>query len=384
MSDTNSQFERGWSTSGGENSRRGLFAGAVQPGHQPLRRLPAQGAVQAAVVFDSQGRAYVADMAGGVEAFTDDGRRIWEQRLTGGISATPAIDPDGGLLFVGTHTGWIYALAAANGNVVWKKEIPTKSDARILSDLLYLPRQKTVVLSSWGGRFHLLDARSGEVTHSWDAGISPSAGAMADDDEMVYCVRTVWPQGVQCVRISAEGKETILFEQPGKHRPANRLLVAAAPVWDARRKIVYLVVNSDREAALHAWSAASAKLMWKYQFSAAVGATPAVANDGTIVVADMAGFVHALAPDGSTRYRYATGCEYLLAGGVCDNRGVVFIGDPLGMIHCIQPNGLGQPIFEAPRAIQARPSFHARGNLFVPATDRQVYVFANQDSVHDG
>jgi hypothetical protein len=47
-------------------------------------------------------------------------------------------------------------------------------------------------------------------------------------------------------------------------------------------------------------------------------------------------------------------------------------------LHAVGSEGQGQVIFETSRAIQARPSFDRRGNLYLAAMDRQVYVFRNR------
>jgi outer membrane protein assembly factor BamB len=367
-----------WSAAGGDNSRRGVFRGRVEVEPKPKRRLTAQGSIQASCVFDSRARAFVADMAGGVQAFAADGRALWQTRLDGGISATAVVHPDENRLFAATHAGFAYALDAQSGAVLWRAEIETRSDGRILSDLLLLPEQAALVLSSWGGRYVALDVEGGKVKHSWNAGISPSSGASADADENIYCVRAVAKTGLQFVGVDPKGVESVLYQEAEKGRPATRLLVAAAPVVDQERKVVYFVSNVDRTAVLIAWSLETKRSAWTHDFRAAVAATPSVAENGTVVVADLHGFVHALSPDGSLLYRYASGCDYLLAGAVCDSSGTAFIGDPTGVLHRIPSDGLGTRIYETPRSVQARPSFDPRGNLYVPATDGKVYVFANR------
>ena len=378
MADPRPSGCRLWQTGGGDNARQGLFAGAVRLDLQSLRRLEARGAVQASVVFDTADRAFVADMAGGVQAFALRGRPLWRTQLEGSILATLAVDGAGARLFAGTTAGWVYSLRTPNGGALWRKAIPSKSDPRILSDLLYLPKQKVVVMSSWGGRFYALDAASGEPRYSWDAGLSPYAGAAADTGDRVYCLRAVRDEGVQFVRVTTDGKETILYRQAGSEKEAGRAMVAAAPVLNEARARVCFILNSGRESLLHAWSSETEAMLWSQRFSSAVRATPTILPDGGVLVADLAGYVHALAPDGTPRYRYASGCEYLLSGSVCDQTGTAYIGDPLGMVHCLSADGLGNPVFEAPRAIQARPSFDRLGNLYVASTDRQVYVFRNQ------
>jgi outer membrane protein assembly factor BamB len=352
-----------------------LFVRAVQIKPRPARRLPAEGAIQAAVVFDEQGTAFVADMVGAVQGFSSSGKLRWRVKLSGGVSATPAVHPAKPQMFVGTHAGWVYALDTATGATLWRKEVPTKSDPRILSDLLYLPQADAVVLSSWGGRFHALDAGSGAERFSWDAGISPYAAAAADQEGNLYCLRAVWNQGVELVRVTSKGEETLRHPAPEEKRGARRTLVSAAPVLDERSGVAYFVINRDQGSRLHAWSLKSSSLLWTHPLPNAVQGTPALRHDGVILLADLGGSLHAIGPDGTPRFRYASGCEYLLAGGVCEAGGTCFIGDPVGVLHAINGQGAGHTVFEAKRSIQARPSFATDGSLYLPATDRTVYVF---------
>jgi len=344
---------------------------------KPSSRWDAAGAVQAPVVFDTQATAFVADMSGTVRAFDPRGHQSWQARLQGGVCAAPVVHPSQDCLYVGTLAGWVYALATRDGHELWRKEIPTASDPRILSDLLLLPGQNALVLSSWGGRFHALDAATGAARSSWDAGISPYAGAAADSRETLYCLRAVNGAGLQWLRVNSAGQETVLGEDPEKLREPRRLLVWAAPVVDEARGLVYFVANRQRGSAIHAWSLAQGAPLWSRTFSRGIWATPALTADGILIVADLAGDVSALGSDGATVYRYVSGCEYLLAGPICDAAGQVFIGDPTGVIHQISREGLGQPLHELPRSVQGRAAFDPRGHLCVSCADRGVYRWRN-------
>jgi len=331
--------------------------------------------VQAAVVFDQAGTAFVADMAGGVQAYTPDGRQVWRVRLDGGISGTPVVHADDSSLFVATHSGGVYALETASGLTRWHREIPSQSDPRILSDLLHLARADLVVFSSWGGRFHALEARTGQERFSWEAGISPRAAATSDGHENVYCLRARLGHGVEFVRVDPLGQEQILFRETEDQRGARRALVAAAPVLHGGRAVAYLVVNQDRGGQLVAWSLEAGAELWRRELPAAVQATPAVLRGGQVMVADLAGYVHSISSEGTPRFLCATGCEYLLAGGVGQADGTFWIGDPLGVLHLVDPHGTAISFFEVPRSIQARLSFDPLGRLHVPCTDRLIYVF---------
>lgn len=280
-------------------------------------------------------------------------------------------------MFVGTHAGWVYALQSDDGAVLWRRSIPTKSDARILADLLYLPAQQSVVLSSWGGQFHGLDAASGESKFTWDAGLWPQAGASADAAGNLYCLRARRGEGVAFFRVSPGGQETILHSQPESRRGAQRMIAAAAPVLDESRDVAYFVVNGDHNCEVHAWSLREQRHLWKRGLPRTVVATPALGPAGNLLLADMEGSMHALAPDGASVFCFSSGADYLLSGPVCAAEGHAFVGDPLGRLHVVDRTGKGEVVFEAARAIQARPAFDRHGNLYVTSTDRTVYVFRN-------
>lgn len=364
-----------WRTAGGDNSRRSCLDRKANILATPERRLPARGALQAAPVFDDSGTAFVADMSGTVQAFSRRGGLLWGTALEGGISATPALHATQGRLFVGTHAGRVCALDTANGAVIWQRALPTKSDPRILSDLLFLAGPELVVLSSWGGRFCALAADTGIERSSWDAGISPGSAACADPENNIYCLRAAESKGIEFVRVTAAGAETVLCSVDAGKQGARRALLAAGPAIDLERAVAYFVANLDQGGLLHAWSLKSGKLLWTHPLAASVQASPAILPNGLVVVADLSGFVRGIGPDGSLQYRYASGSEYLLAGGAGEAGGAFFFGDPLGMVHTLNARGSGRIIFEAKRSIQARPAFDPQGRLYVPSTDRNVYVF---------
>jgi len=125
---------------------------------------------------------------------------------------------------------------------------------------LFLATHQRVVLSSWGGRFNALDAANGGIAHTWDAGISPQAGASADTLGHCYCLRAVRGEGVAFVRVAPDGAESILGANPKAARgcPHGR---GAGAVLDEPRGIAYFIVNRGRDSALHAWSLRDARLL---------------------------------------------------------------------------------------------------------------------------
>lgn len=379
---------------GGGPARAGCSTGPVRWGRRAERKFEALGAIQASIVFDAAGTAFVADMAGGVQAFAPSGRRRWQVRLDGGISASPALDRSDQSLFVGTHAGDLVALDTATGAIRWRRGVPTKKDPRILSDLLYLPRANVLVASSWGGRFVVCDATTGEPRCDWDAGISPRSAAAADSNETIYTLRSVAGRGTELMQTTVAGGETVLHREPEDSRGAGRALVSAGPVVDAERGLLYVVFNREKLGHLFAWSLTGGNVAWKQELSAPVEAAPTVARDGVVFVASLSGAVHAFNPGGTRRFECSLACDYLLAAGVSVSPSAsasasveasgasdgprFLIGDPLGVVHELDGGGVSRVCFEAPRSFQARPSFDPEGRLHLGCTDRWVYRSANR------
>ena len=331
MSEDGGQHEgsRIWLTAGGDNSRRGLYASACRLQPHPSRQLTARGIVHASTVFNSNGTVFIADMSGTVQAFSPAGELLWRKSLAGGISSTPAVLPNESALFVATHEGAVCRLDGDSGDLQWRKDVPSRTDPRILSDLLFLEGPRLVVFSSWGARFVALDAASGEEKISWDAGLHARSPAAADRSDNVYTLRAARGRGVQFVRVSRTGEECVLFTEPEDERGANRSLVAAPPVLHESRARAYLIINRTSGGHLVAWSLASDTEVWRATLPAQVEATPTVLRDGTVVLADLAGAVRSYTSDGKPLATYQTDSEYVLAGGVADAAGKFLICDPL-------------------------------------------------------
>jgi outer membrane protein assembly factor BamB len=375
----NSQITRSaiWSAAGGGPARAGR---APHPGEieaRPVRTLVAGAGIQAAVVFDLEQRALVSDLGGGVRAFSREGELLWQQALEGAVSATPAVDLEQGRLFVGTHAGSIYCLSNEDGTVHWRTRLPSASDPRIMADLLFLTKPDRVITSSWGGLFHALDAASGAKLHTWNAGISPQSAASADSRNNIYCFRAVRDEGIFLIRVAPDGSETVLHRSAEDDWPANRAVVAAPPIIDDERSMLYFISNGGRVGRVHAWDLENGQVQWSLEFERALVAAPALRADGVLMIADMTGAVNGVR-SGAIQFRYETGCEYLLAGPVCDGASRTYVGDPIGWLHRLDPGGEGKSLFEASRSIQARPAWSPAGELYLPAMDGRVHVFGGK------
>lgn len=381
MNETSAAGDRSpavWRMAGGTAGRAGLFVGELAGGMRGASALQVQGTVKGSVVFDSHGRGFVADFAPNVTAFSPEGQRLWETPMPGPVSASPAVAADGDRLVVGTLTGVVLGLATETGEVLWQRSLPTPNDPRILSDVLYEPRTNGVVVSSWGGRYWCLDARTGEARDSWAAGVYPQGSAAGDGAGNRFFLRAVWDQGVELVRVDPNGKEAVWHREPESPRGARRMVTLGAPVVDERSSRLVCVFNRDRDAVLQAFAVADGAELWRRSLVASVMAPLGLTSAGEVLVADVAGTLQAFDGAGNPRWRYATGADYLLAGPVSarDGGGACWIGDSSGRLHRVDTEGRGELRFEGARSCEARPSFSPDGRLYFPTTDGLVTILA--------
>lgn len=360
-----------WSQGGGGPSRRACFASVIQP--RNLQRLALRGGVQAAAVCDAAGRIYVADLRGSVYCFDRAGNALWSIDLQGGVVATPAFWEEKAILFVGTLQGWLYAIEAPTALIKWKRELPTDGDPRIVGDILLVEekREVIVVVGSWGGRFWQIDGRSGEVLAFWDGGYLPSGPAAADRDGRMWFCRAMEGKGIELVCRMCDGQIVALScYSSGPHR---RQWTMPGPVIDIDRGIVLFIANGIKEARIEWIEVTSGRTLGHFLLDATACAAPAIDVSGRVIVADMAGRLNVIRPEGIEQ-RFEMGEDYLLSGCVSDEAGNLWLGTPTGVVyHVSLPDRKVQAVAKLPRAIVGRLSVEPSGRLLVPCMDRSVY-----------
>jgi outer membrane protein assembly factor BamB len=238
-----------WQTFGGNNQRTGCASKAITATAVQEQRLQTTGNLANSPVCAPDESIFLADMNGGVCARRPDGEQIWQKRLNAGIYATPALNQDGSRLFVGTFQGSIYALDTETGEIIWRHDIFSRRDPRLLADLLFLPKHALVIGSSWSETFVALDAESGKERLSWSAGRTPYAPAAADEEENVYILRAEvrWgreeqPSGIRLLRVNPETGRKLhcsLRSRARKNR-WNILKSPPRPCW-IRREIGFIL-----------------------------------------------------------------------------------------------------------------------------------------------
>lgn len=371
-----------WRMAGGDRSRCGLSTQALSETPKLVQTLKASGSIASAPVFAPNGAVFIADRAGGVQAYNQDGDLLWRRDLPGGFQASPAINVDGSVLYLGSLLGRVHALNAKSGKSIWEELLPANRDRRIQADLLYLDEQHAVITSSWGGKFVALSGKDGAKLQEWNAGDNPRSAMSATPNGTLFGVRVAWSRNANHIEVFKTiigGDESELLEETVKGT-ANSF--SAPVVWHDG---VIVPINRETQCTLNYIDQQKASPKKLMDLDCCIHATPAVFRDGIdkLFVATMNGGMATLPIFGDqgdtidlSKGSAPTEGEYFLASPVCDAKGFCYLGSPQGQFDQIGPDHKKTVLIETNRAFEAQPAFSPDGRIYAPCTNGNVYVFA--------
>jgi outer membrane protein assembly factor BamB len=115
-----------------------------------------------------------------------DGSRIWRFD-TGDVNmSNPAVDPENGVVYTGSDSGFVWALDAETGDVLWKEDV----GGRVLGALTRT--KETVLAGSYDTHLYALDAETGERRWRVENRGRVTSGALPMDGRIYYAERGVF------------------------------------------------------------------------------------------------------------------------------------------------------------------------------------------------
>ncbi|MBV9546089.1 MAG: PQQ-binding-like beta-propeller repeat protein, partial [Chloroflexi bacterium] len=107
------------------------------------------------------------------------------QREIAGIWSTAALSADNSMLYFGANRGGIYGLSRADGDLVWRFDIPSS-----IYNSPTLDGEGVLYTGSTAGHVFALDSQSGEKIFDYDAGTAVwTAPAIRPDGSLLVADR---------------------------------------------------------------------------------------------------------------------------------------------------------------------------------------------------
>lgn len=276
---------------------------------------------------------------------------LWSFACGDEVRSSPAVA--GGILFVGSYDGNLYALDAQRGEPLWKcaTQGGIVSSPLVADDLVFFGSEDNL--------FYALHTRTGRIKWSLSTqGRIRSSPRLAyehlffgSDDGLFYALR------------ARTGRVTWRFD-------------AEAPIRSSAAISGGTLLFGDEEGYFYALDAASSEVKWKYQAGGKITSSPAVEED-LILVGCGDSHIYALDLEkGGVIWRYRTEGPVISSPAVA--KGVVYIGSTDHRLYALEAK-TGKPkwYYSTEGAVTSSPRL-AEGAVYFGSIDGHLYCLDAQ------
>lgn len=238
----------------------------------------------------------VGTSKGEVLAYDDNGKALWQARVTSEILSAPLIA--NGLVYVRSGDGRVFALSANDGKRKWLYQRATPAlTVRSYGGVLI---EKNAVFAGFsGGKLVALEAQTGGL--GWEASVALPRG-VSELERIADVTSSPVSDGSMVCAVAYQGRVACFEPQSGNLIWARDISSVAGLAMDARN--VYV---SDVNGTVHALDKSAGAYVWKQEKLANRELSAPLVYRGYVVVADLQGFVHFLGrEDGAFAARVAT------------------------------------------------------------------------------
>jgi outer membrane protein assembly factor BamB len=322
------------------------------------------GAVRSSAAIGEGGVLYVGSEDGTLYAINSDGTQRWKASTGGPVPSSPAVRGDG-MVFVGSYDGSLYAVQA-DGTIQWKlpllgviagihgltKGLPIVSSPTIgAGDVVYIGSQDTDLFAV---------NPNGTLRWKFDAGASVESSPALATDGTIYV-----GAGQDLYAVNPDGTLKWQF--------ATGDLIQSSPAVGAVGT-VYVTSND-----LHLYAVTpTGTMMWKYRIAAngSLTAAPALGADGTIYVVGGDGSLTAIKPDGTLRWTRAISGLGGSAPAIGSD-GTLYVGSQDKHVYAVRSDGAVSWMFPTTGAVYASPSIGDKGTVYVGTSSGDVLALSS-------
>jgi len=134
--------------------------------------------------------------------------------------------------------------------------------------------------------------------------------------------------------------------------------------------IIYFGTNID--STLYALYP-NCTLKWYYNTPGLIWSSPAIADDGTIYVADWSSKLHAMNPDGQRKWVFGTGDPASTSPNIAED-GTIYVGAMSGYFFAVNPNGTEQWRLYLGGNLISSPVIGQDGTIYIGTTSNYLYA----------
>jgi outer membrane protein assembly factor BamB len=148
--------------------------------------------------------------------------------------------------------------------------------------------------------------------------------------------------------------------------------VNSAPVIDEYGIIYVTSVAGNNICAVYP----NGTKKWDFKTSSDVYSSPVLDNMGTVYCGSHDGYMYAIyTSNGTLKWRHGTGTYCGGVGATVGDDGTIYFGDLLGYLHAVNPNGTQKWKRDVGDNIYSSPTITEEGNIIIGCYDGYIYSF---------
>ena len=272
--------------------------------------------VRSSPAIDKNGTIYIGSSEDFLYAINPNGTLKWKYKTGGNVVSSPAITEDGTVI-VGSEDGKLYAFNS-NGTLKWRIEIGGWSTPPVIDEV------GIIYTSCTDGNIYAV-YQNGTKKWNYQTGSMIYCSCVLDSNSIVYCG-------------SNGGYMYAIYANNGtfKWRYSTGITTGGIGATVGDDGTIYF---GDMNGYLHAVNPNGTR-KWRQDLLDNVYTSPSITEEGNIIVASYRGYVYSFTPDGFENWKFeAEKDEYISSSPVIDKYGVIYIGAWNGWFYAINPDG---------------------------------------------
>ncbi|MGD8317360.1 MAG: PQQ-binding-like beta-propeller repeat protein, partial [Myxococcales bacterium] len=291
-------------------------------------------------VIDGDDNVYVGSGDRVFYKLDKNGNELWSL-LTGEVVDSSALLDDRGVVYFGSGDGILYALDREDGSEIWRFEAdpPSANEGALINWFegnVAMGLDGTLFVPNDNHCTYAIDRDDG--TSQWcfvTRDQTWSLPALNPDTERLFMGSNSPLTAIVFGMEAADGTELWGFGSP---ESGIRGSVAASPVL-ANTDPEGLVAVGSFDGFLYGLRQSDGEAQWNFGARDHIYASPAQAEDGTIIQPSADGSIYAIDPtDGSVRWAYDTR-EPIRSSPAIDGDGNIYVGSGQGQLFVLNPDG---------------------------------------------
>ena len=307
----------------------GSFSAYSEVGNQ-LWTFQAGDSIFASPTIDGEGNVYVGSLDGKLYCVDAAGLELWSAQTGDWIESSAALSPDENTVYVGSWDNKLYAINTENGSTLWSVETGS-----LISSSPSVADDGSIY---FGGTDGFLYGLNSDGTLKWEIFV----GGEMDSSVAIGTSGELYVASSEGIVYSFDefGQELWSFEIPEELGATGRETLIVSSCMLSGSGELYVGCSNY---FFYALDTIDGSMLWNFETSGEIDASPTMSIDGNILMSSRDGFVYSLNSEGGLIWKTDIGVNFYTSA-VVDEVGRIYvssyISETLSYLNLLSPDGV--------------------------------------------